>query len=74
MKSRYFVLKMGLPHYMTSTTKEIKGVSGLGTLSDHLDELKSIGANLYASGKSTQARGITKEQLESLWFVVRSIV
>ena len=41
---------------------------GLGTLSDHLDVLKSKGASLYASGKSAQARGITKEQLESLGF------
>ena len=45
----------------------MKGV-GLGTLSDHLEELKSQGAKLYASGKSAQARGITKEQLESLGF------
>ena len=46
------------------TTKEMQGV-GLGTLSDHLEELKLKGANLYASGKSAEARGITKEKLES---------
>ena len=49
------------------TTKEMQGV-GLGTLSDHLEELKLKGANLFASGKSAQARGITKDQLESLGF------
>ena len=41
---------------------------GLGTLSDHLNVLKDKGAKLYASGKSAQARGITKEQLESMGF------
>ena len=30
--------------------------------------LKDKGAKLYASGKSAQARGITKEQLESIGF------
>ena len=49
------------------TTNEMQGV-GLGTLSDHLNVLKDKGANLYASGKSAQARGISKEQLESLGF------
>ena len=49
------------------TTKEMQGV-GLGTLSEHLEVLKSNGAHLYASGKSAQARGISKEQLESLGF------
>ena len=39
-----------------------------GTLSDHLEELKIKGASLYASGKSAQARGINKEQLETLGF------
>ena len=33
------------------TTKEMQGV-GLGTLSEHLEVLKSNGAHLYASGKS----------------------
>lgn len=49
------------------TTNEMQGV-GLGTLSDHLNVLKDKGAKLYASGKSAQARGITKEQLESMGF------
>ena len=49
------------------TTNEMQGV-GLGTLADHLSVLKEKGAKLYASGKSTQARGITKEQLASLGF------
>ena len=35
---------------------------------DHLEQLKLKGAVLYASGKSAQARGITKDQLESLGF------
>ena len=33
-----------------------------------LEELKIKGAALFASGKSAQARGITKDQLESLGF------
>ncbi len=49
------------------TTSEMQGV-GLGTLADHLGVLKEKGAKLFASGKSAQARGITKEQLESLGF------
>ena len=49
------------------TTSEMQGV-GLGTLADHLVVLKEKGAKLYASGKSAQARGITKEQLEFLGF------
>ena len=49
------------------TVTEMQGV-GLGTLAEHLEVLKEKGANLYASGKSAQARGITKEQLESLGF------
>ena len=49
------------------TTNEMQGV-GLGTLSDHLKVLKEKEAKLYASGKSAQARGITKAQLESMGF------
>ena len=41
------------------TTKEMQGV-GLGTLSDHLEELKQKGASLYASGKSAQFPAIGK--------------
>jgi len=55
------------------TTKEMQGV-GLGTLSDHLEELKLKGAVLYASGKSAQARGITKDQLESLGFTNKKLI
>ena len=44
------------------TTKEMQGV-GLGTLSDHLEELKNKGANLYASGKSAQARAVSYTHL-----------
>ena len=57
----------GVTSLHESTTKQMQGV-GLGTLSDHLEELKLKGAVLYASGKSAQARGITKDQLESLGF------
>ena len=49
------------------TMNEMQGV-GLGTLADHINSLKDKGVNLYASGKSAQARGISKEQLESLGF------
>ena len=49
------------------TMNEMQGV-GLGTLADHINSLKDNGVNLYASGKSAQARGISKEQLESLGF------
>ena len=38
------------------TTKEMQGV-GLGTLSDHLEELKLKGASLYASGKFCGGEG-----------------
>ena len=41
---------------------------GLEGIEKATQELKEKGADLYASGKSAKARGITKEQLESLGF------